>query len=161
MTGFLLEILYILWISYVLIKAEGTWRRILLSLLILFVGLLKGFCFICFLATDLWCISIIIMCLQLIIMSIYRFRYNRWWQDLLGLTVFVSLSIYMYYHGSARDEGSFQISDMGGLVWVGSYQLYRWTTYASDVIFPFALVFNLLISPYWLRNNTTNEEKEE
>lgn len=158
---FSLEILYISWIIFVLIQAEGTWRKILLSSLILFVGLVKGFCFICFLASDIFYTGIVIMCLQLIVMSLYCFRYNKRWQVLLGLTLFIALSIYMYYHGSVCGEMEFRIADMGGIALVGSYTLYRWATYASDVIFPFALVFNLLISPFWLRNKTNYEETEE
>ena len=96
----LVETLYITWCTYVLIQSEGTWEKILLSLLILFVGVVKGFCFICFLASDIFAIGIIIMCLQLMIISCYRHKYNNLWQIISGLALFASLSIYMYYHGS-------------------------------------------------------------
>ena len=157
----LVETLYITWCTYVLIQSKGTWKKILLSLLILFVGVVKGFCFICFLVSDIFAIGIIIMCLQLMIISCYHLKYNNRWQIICGLTLFVGLSIYMYYHGTVTGEMEFKISDLGGLAWVGSYELYRCATYASDVVFPFSLIFNLIISPFWLRNENTKEETNE
>ena len=157
----LVETLYIIWCTYVLIQSEGTWKKILLSLLILFVGVVKGFCFICFLVSDIFAIGIIIMCLQLMIISCYRQKYNNRWQIICGLTLFAGLSIFKYYHGSVAGEMEFRISDLGGLAWVGSYELYRCATYASDVVFPFSLIFNLIISPFWLRNEKAKEETNE
>lgn len=148
----LAELLLLSWLVYIIVQTKGAWRKILLSVLILCVGLSKILCLLSFIYTDILNIGVIIMCLQLIAVCLYHLFSNRWWQLLLGLFVFVSFSIFMYYHGSVVGEMTFRISDIGGMAVTGSYTFYRWATYTSDVIYPFALVFNLLISPFWLRN---------
>lgn len=66
---------------------------------------------------------------------------------IIGAIFLIGLGIYMYFKGSVMPESFINNSFNNN----PDYELYRAVTFCSDVIFPFTLIFNLVISPYWMR----------
>lgn len=92
--------------------------------------------------------------LELIFICLYRINKTHRISLIIGACVFIALAIYMYFNGSVMGDGQYI------RVNYGDFYLYQISTFAFDVMAPFALVYNLIISPFWLRKkkvlNTEN-----
>lgn len=93
-----------------------------------------------------------ILMIQLLACTIYRIKYTFIGQRLIGVLSFIGIGIYMYYNGSVIGEIQYFISDAGGMHSKLDYNVYRWLTYTWDVLIPWFLLFNIVVSPFWLRN---------
>lgn len=89
--------------------------------------------------------------LELLVCSVYKLRNTSYKEFSVGLLVLLLLGWWQYHHGSVEGELTYLISDGGGMVRKLPYHLYRWSTYMSDVAYPWLIVFNVFISPFWGR----------
>lgn len=94
-----------------------------------------------------------ILIIQLLACTFYRIKYTFIWQLWIGALSFIGIAIYMYYSGSVIGELLYSISgDAGATVSKMNYNDYRYLTYSKDVLIPWFCLFNIVVSPFWLRN---------
>lgn len=101
---------------------------------------------------DIYLISGIYFPLHLLMVCLYKIRQVRTIQVLTGCIVGVTMAVYMYYNGTVIGDGEFMRSFTLGESF-GTYQL---KTYFCDIVYPFSLLWNILISPFWLRKKKSN-----
>lgn len=149
---FITEIYLIYWFVCIIRKITSTPKMltasaiVVISELIKFLALLTGI-----LSRPHLYFAVIYFMFQLILICLYKINHVSFERCGIGLTILAIIGYYMYYNGDIMGEMTYKISDAGGMVYTGSYQLYRWTTYFAEVIFPSALIFNLFVSPFWKR----------
>lgn len=93
--------------------------------------------------------------LQLVICTLYRIQTVSWSEILVGILVFIIIGIYMYFNGNVVGEIEYFIGDAGGMQRHVTYEIYRWLTYIFDVLLSWFPIYNVLISPFWLRNSNS------
>lgn len=92
-----------------------------------------------------------IILFELLICSLYKIKTISRNERILGLVTMLLISIFAYYFGSVMGPMEYFISDAGGIQIKTPYQFYRWNTYIGDCLYPWTIIFNTLISPYWGR----------
>ena len=93
-----------------------------------------------------------ILVFQLIPCTFYKMKTMSWIELVMGIVVSVLVGIYQYYCGGICGEFEYYMDDAGGLQRKIPYEIYRWSTYIFDVILTWLVIFNLLISPFWMRS---------
>lgn len=93
-----------------------------------------------------------ILIAESIICTFYKFKNISRIRIILGVITGLILGVVMYYHGNVRGEISYIISDGGGMHIKAPYNMYRWSVYGMEVLYPWFFIFNIFISPYWKRD---------
>ena len=141
-------ILFVIWLIYVIaqLKVSKVVKLFLtITAIIIETGLLVVFMFYSLFHSYFSDYIKIVFLIQLLLISLYKINRVGKIRLCIGLAVGFALAVYMYYNGSVMGEASFMRERFG------DFDFYRWITYAGDVIFPFTLIFNILISPFWRR----------
>lgn len=90
--------------------------------------------------------------LELLVCSLYKCRNISYKELILGVISLIILGIWQYYNGSVVGEFLYLISDAGGMHKKVPYLVYRWSTYIiMDVLCPWVIISNIIISPFWRR----------
>lgn len=149
-------LLAILFFMYLACGKKKQFSRIALSVIVLLSeGFLFCLCSIGYMFDDELGIAItFILMIQLIICSWYKSQNVSSLEKILGVVVLIAISIYMYFNGNVIGEMMYVISDAGGMHKKASYEVYRWSTYLFDICYIWFPVYNIIISPFWLRRVT-------
>lgn len=102
---------------------------------------------------ELWVAISYLLIMELLICSLYKYRNISCKEIIFGLLSLVILGIWQYYHGSVIGRVTYEVSDI--MHKKIPYVIYRWSTYITDVLYPWFIVFNTLISPFWRRDSST------
>ena len=89
--------------------------------------------------------------LELLMCSLYRRKNISRNEVIFGLASLCIIFICAYFHGSVTGEIQYIISDAGGMHHKAPYLIYRWNTCIMDVFYPWFILFNIIISPFWGR----------
>lgn len=155
------ELLLIWWLVYVIKRVENFKWKVLIICIVTIGEILKVFAlFMGIFNHNILFLALGYFIMQMILLCLYKIDHVSLARLVIGFAILVILGYYMYYNGGVRGPMSYYTNDAGGLVQIGNYQIYRWTMYSTEVVFPFAFIFNLLVSPFWKREDyylDTNE----
>ena len=153
------ELFLVFWFIYAFGQMDDSGHKTILKICVVLVELAKlWYWLVGLLNYNVFHLVTDFMLLQLMVASCYKIKQIGKVRLGLGILLLVILAVWMFYDGGIIGPQSYQISDAGGFTHPGNYKIYRWSMYASEVIMPFALIFNLLISPFWKREYEADEE---
>ena len=140
---------------YLALKLKNKFLRVGISVIVILIeALLSCFCLLLSIFDmELYFLFLCILALLFIPCTLYKINTISWIEIVTGIVIFVFIGIFLYYFGGISGEFEYSTShDGGGLVRKVPYEIYRWATYFFDVVLTWFVIYNLLISPFWLRS---------
>ena len=138
---------------YLSIRRSSTIAKIIFAILAVVIQFIILFMiFVGFMLDDVTGFALAdLLILELLGCSLYRCRNISYKELLLGFISLALLGIWQYFYGTVISQLEYVISDAGGMHAKVPYVIYRWNTYILDVAYPWFIIFNIFISPYWGR----------
>lgn len=151
------SILAVSFFVYLAFKLKSTFVKVgLLIIILIFETILSSTCMAGNLIFNgFWFAYLSFIVIQFLICTFYKVRYISRTEIAVGILIGGLIALYMYFNGSVVGEMEYFDGDAGGMQAHIPYKFYRWLTYIFDVLLVWFPIFNLLISPFWLRRQNS------